>query len=76
MGLFVLVLLFSMTTTLNLFKRSNWGTLFTGYSTQIPPLLEAFFPQKWNPSKPANLLLIILAALLSTASYPSSRGNL
>ena len=55
-GSFVLVLLSSMASTLNLFTRSDQGALFTNHSTQNPPLLEGPLPQKWNPSKPANLI--------------------
>ena len=76
MGSSVLVLLSSMTSTLNLFKRSDQGTLFASCSIQNPSLLEAPPSQKQNPSKPANPLSILLTALLLTVSHPSGRGSL
>ena len=74
-GSFVLVLLSSMASTLNLFTRSDQGALFTNHSTQNPPLLEGPLPQKWNPSKPANLISAPPAAPSLVVLCLSNGGN-
>ena len=74
-GLFVLILLSSMASTLNLFTRSDQGTLFSGHSIQNPSLLEGPLPQKWNPSKPANLILAPPAALSLVILCLSNRDS-
>ena len=75
MDLFVLVLLFSMASTLNLFTKSDQGTLFASCSAQNPPLPEGPLSQKRNPSKPANLLSASSAAPLLVVLYLNNGGS-
>ena len=75
-GSSTLVLLSFTTNTLNLFRESNQGVLFASYFIQNPPLSEAPLFWKGNPLIPANLLLVLSTALLSTILCPGGGGSL
>jgi len=75
-GSSTLVLLSFTTNTLNLFRESDQGVLFASYSIQNPPLSEAPLFWKGNPLIPANLLLVLSTALLSTILCPGGGGSL
>ena len=75
-GSSTLVLLSFTTNTLNLFRESDQGVLFASYFIQNPPLSEAPLFWKGNPLIPANLLLVLSTALLSTILCPGGGGSL